>query len=164
MTDKGESSWLELVNGVPQGSILGPLLFTILVSDISSGLKHCKYHLYADDTQIYLRGRVNDIINLIDKINIDLQYIYSFSTDNCLKLNEGKSVFIIIGSKQNLEKIRNYNLPPILINNKPIKRESVVKNLGILIDENMSWESEINKCISTGYLKLKQAFRFKNFL
>jgi hypothetical protein len=55
-------------------------------------------------------------------------------------------------------------LPPIVINNLPIKRESIVKNLGILFDESLTWEAEINKCISSGYCKLKQAFRFKKFL
>jgi hypothetical protein len=65
VTDLGESQWINLANGVPQGSILGPLLFTILISDIAVGLKFCKYHLYADDTQLYISGKVNNISNLI---------------------------------------------------------------------------------------------------
>ena len=48
--------------------------------------------------------------------------------------------------------------------NKPIKRETVVKNLGILFDETMDWDSEIDKSIRNGYMKLRQAYRFKNFL
>ena len=164
LTDKGASSWIHLKNGVPQGSILGPLLFTVLVSDIAANIKHSKYHLYADDTQIYLSGKVSDIHGLIQRINSDLNIISNFSSDNCLKLNEGKSVFIIIGSTSNLTKINEMSLPDIIINNKAIKRESIVKNLGVLIDENMSWEAEISKLISNGYAKLRQAYRFKNFL
>ena len=164
VTENGESSWTELLNGVPQGSILGPLLFTILVSDISNELTFSKYHLYADDTQLYISGKVDKIFEIINKINIDLEKISEFSSNNCLKLNEGKSVYIIIGSRKNIDKLKDLNLPPVLINNKPIKREKVVKNLGILFDETLSWNAEINKCIANGYAKIKQAYRFKNFL
>ena len=164
VTDKGESSWIELLNGVPQGSILGPLLFTILVSDISNEVKHCRYHLYADDTQLYISGKVNEAVNLIQKMNRDLAKISEFSVNNFLRLNEGKSKYIIIGSRPNIKKINDMNLPDISINNKPIEREIVVKNLGILFDQFMSWDAEVSKCISNGYLKLKQAYRFKNFL
>ena len=163
-TDKGDSTWIELLNGVPQGSILGPLLFTILVSDISNEVNFCKYHLYADDTQLYITGKVSEIVKLIKNLNADLERIAGFSENNCLRLNEGKSVYIIIGSKQNITKINELELPEITINNKSIKRETTVRNLGIIFDETMSWDSEINKCISTGYCKLKQAYRCKNFL
>ena len=164
VTDSGTSSWLNILNGVPQGSILGPLLFTILVSDISSGLKHCKYHLYADDTQLYIRGKVENINDLIKKVNKDLAVISDYSVNNCLKLNQGKSVYIIIGSRKNIAKLDEGNLPPIKMNNEIIKRETTVKNLGVLFDQFMSWDSEINKCISNGYLKLRQAYRFSKFL
>ena len=164
VTDKGESKWIELQNGVPQGSILGPLLFTILVSDISKDIKFCKYHLYADDTQLYITGKVHEIVDLIKNLNKDLSRIAEFSENNCLRLNEGKSVFIFLGSNQNIAKINELVLPDIIINGKAIKRETIVRNLGINFNETMSWDSEINKCISTGYGKLKQAYRFKNFL
>ena len=164
VTDKGESTWIDLLNGVPQGSILGPLLFTILVSDISKEIKHCKYHLYADDTQLYISGKVSEVVNLIQKMNRDLDKISEFSVNNFLKLNEGKSKYIIIGSRSNIKKINDMRLPYISINNKPIEREIVVKNLGILFDQYMSWENEVSKCISNGYFKLRQAYRFKNFL
>ena len=164
ITDKGESSWINLINGVPQGSILGPLLFTILVSDISSNIRFCKYHLYADDTQLYITGKLTEINKLIQNLNEDLNRIANFSDNNCLRLNEGKSVFIILGSSYNMAKIKDLVLPPIKINNKNIKRETTVRNLGITFNETMSWDSEINKCISKGYGKLKQAYRCKIFL
>ena len=164
ITDKGESSWINLINGVPQGSILGPLLFTILVSDISSNIRFCKYHLYADDTQLYITGKLTEINKLIQNLNEDLNRIANFSDNNCLRLNEGKSVFIILGSSYNMAKIKDLVLPPIKINNKNIKCETTVRNLGITFNETMSWDSEINKCISKGYGKLKQAYRCKNFL
>lgn len=164
VTEKGNSKWTELSNGVPQGSILGPLLFTVLVSDIASNVHNCKYHLYADDTQIYISGKVEDIKQLINSVNNDLKRLSEFSQNNCLKLNEGKSTYIIIGSIQNISKLNKMNIPNITINNKIIKRETKVKNLGIIFDENLSWNSEIDKTISKGYGKLKQAFSSHNFL
>ena len=164
VTDSGESKWTELKNGVPQGSILGPLLFTILVSDIANSILNCKYHLYADDTQLYISGKVEDIEKLIILLNNDLQRIAEFSINNCLKLNEGKSVFIVIGSNQNISKVNKVKFSDIKINNKKIKRESEVTNLGIIFDENLSWNAEITNTISKGQGKLQQAYRQKKFI
>ena len=163
-TDDETSPWKEMINGVPQGSILGPLLFTILISDIKSVIKNGKYHLYADDTQLYYRCKVSQIPETINKINSDLDNISDFSEQNCLKLNNDKSNYIIIGSHQNLSKVSKMILPTIKMNNKPIERKNHVKNLGIIFDETLSWDKHINKCIGKAYGKLKQTYRFKNFL
>ena len=109
------------------------MLFTILVSDIANGLQHCKYHLYADDTQIYISGKVGEIENLIKLINIDLQTITEFSVNNCLKLNEGKSVFIIIGSKRNIAKVNEYRISDIKVNNKKLKEKLKSKILELFL-------------------------------
>ena len=163
-TDNKTSTWKEMINGVPQGSILGPLLFTILISDIKTVISNGKYHLYADDTQVYYRCKVDNISETINKINLDLDKISNFSEQNCLKLNNDKSNYIIIGSHQNLSKISKMKLPIVKIKNEPIERKNNVKNLGIIFDETLSWDKHINKCIGKAYGKLKQTYRFKNFL
>ena len=91
--DLGESDWINLKNGVPQGSILGPLLFLVLVSDLHESIINGKYHMYADDTQIYYHCKWSEVANVIPKINQDLNRVLNFSTNNCLKLNAEKSFF-----------------------------------------------------------------------
>ena len=162
--DNKESEWCSLINGVPQGSILGPLLFTILLTDIQNVIVHSKHHCYADDTQVFTKCKVEEIENTIENLNNDLNDIAKFSKDNCLDLNAGKSKYIIIGSNANLRSLKTKNLPPIKINYKPIDREIFVKNLGITFDETLSFSKHVNKLVSNAVGKLKHAFRFKNFL
>ena len=120
--------------------------------------------MYADDTQIYYHCKWSQVANVIPKINQDLDQIVNFSTNNCLKLNADKSYFIIIGSKPNMKKLKDTILPPVLLDNDIIECKSCVKNVGVMFDENLSWNSHVNKMISTAYFKLKHSFRFKNFL
>ena len=163
-TESGSSNWKNLSNGVPQGSILGPLLFTILLMDINDTIKHCKFHLYADDTQIYITGNLGEILAMIEKVNSDLNSINEFSMANNLTLNVKKCKYIIIGSSKKIKEIKNINIPQIIIDNKPLKRETELYNLGVLFQENLSWEKHINKSISKAYGKLRTAYRAKNFL
>ena len=164
ITDKGKSTWKFLRNGVPQGSILGPLLFTILISDIGKTIKYCTHHCYADDTQLFLSGKINNIVNLVEKMNHDLNSIARFSNNNFLQLNSNKSTYIIIGSTINLNKLSKVQIPPISINNKLITRNSQVRNLGVIFDETLNFDKHVNTTISKAFFKLKQVYRFKNFL
>ena len=164
ITGSQESSWESVVNGVPQGSVLGPLLFTVLVSDISDAINRGRYHLYADDTQLYYTCKVEDANATISHINSDLENIYNYSKRNYLKLNASKSKYIIIGSRPNLKKLKNTTLDPIKLGPDIIDREYEVKNLGVMFDETFSWTKHVNLITAKSYGKLRHAYRFKKFL
>ena len=95
----------------------------------------------------------------IRDINSDLVRVASYSKSTCLKLNAEKSKFIVIGSRQNLKKLKDTTLDPIKIGNNIIER-----NLGVTFDEELSWIKHVNLSVAKAYGKLRHAYRFKNFL
>ena len=141
--DEDESNWCKLINGVPQGSILGPLLFTILLNDIKDAINYCRHHCYADDTQLFKQTKINEIKECIDKINTDLNNVANFSVNNCLQINAGKSHFIILGTKKKLSELKRVEIPEIKMNHEIISRESEVKNLGVIFDETLSFSKHV---------------------
>ena len=100
----GESIWVTMKNGVPQGSILGPILFLVLVSDLYKSISNGKYHMYADDTQLYYHCRLNQIEATISRMNADLEKLQIFS--KIFSVNHTKSNFIIIlGYRPHISKL-----------------------------------------------------------
>ena len=92
------SKWAAVSIGVPQGSILGPLLFALYVNDLPSVVSHCLLDLYADDTEIHCSD--SDLQMVENCLQSDLTSVVTWLGISCLCLNVDKSTFMLIGSRQ----------------------------------------------------------------
>ena len=130
--------------GIPQGSILGPLLFLLYVNDMPDYLKKTTPYLYADDTQI--SSSSEDIETLIQNLNSDLNNIQMWLLKNKLQHHPTKTKVMFVGSSHNLtNKVGN---TPVLMNNTPIFRTSKYTCLGVDIDEKLTWGEHIETICS----------------
>ena len=125
--------------GVPEGTILGPLLFLIYINDLPNCVSFCQPRMYAGDT--HLTHSSADLHSVQSSLNRDLSNIHKWLLCNKLTLNTTKTEFMLIGSRQKLS-ILSESLE-LLIDNVPIKQVSTTKSLGILIDDNMAWHSHM---------------------
>ena len=87
-----------------------------------------------------------------------------YSEANGLRLNYDKCKFMVIGTKQKIADFNKLNIPPISIDNHILKRETNLKNLGVVFDEYMSWVKHVNKIICRAYGARRSLYRLKNFL
>ena len=159
-----ESSWVKIKNGVPQGSILGPTLFNILVSDMRQIIEFNSSHGYADDVQLKKGTKVEDINDSITEINQDLSSISNYCRNSALTINEKKCHYMIIGTKPALKKVDDLILKDMVINNKIIERVKFARNLGLTYDEVLSWRRHVNILVGRAIAKFKDLNRFKRFL
>ena len=138
------SSKERIVCGVPQGSVLGPLLFSIYVNDMHRSSKEFDFYLFADDTNLLYAEK--DLNKLEVVVNEELLKLCEWLNSNKLSLNVSKSNFVIFHPYQR-KVYREVNLK-ILDNNSEqlvsLERKTYVKYLGVLIDGNLSWKYHIN--------------------
>ena len=137
--NKSESEYKEISCGVPQGSILGPLLFILYINDIEHVSDIIKPILFADDTSLFHSHACFN--TLIQEVNIQLHKFSTWFNTNKLSLNTKKSYFIIFtpnGKKYNISEAE------ININGSKIKHVKCTKFLGITIDEHLDWKVHID--------------------
>lgn len=132
------SAKIESVHGVPQGTVLGPILFTIFINDIVSCMKYSEISLFADDSMIYIIG--NNIQDMLVKINYDINELFEWLCDNSLSINVNKSKAIVFGSRSKVADI-NTNRLDIKIDNRRLDFVSEVKYLGIKLDQSLSFHN-----------------------
>lgn len=123
--------------GVPQGSVLGPILFLLYINDLPNCSDKLTFHLFADDTNIYFSSNNLDLIQ--STLNIELMHVSQWLCANRLALNIEKTNFVIFHSpRKKPDKIISLS-----INNKSVCQTNSVKYLGVLIDSNLSWKPHI---------------------
>lgn len=157
------SSPLPVSRGVPQGSILGPLLYILYSADIVESFKHCKYHMYADDLQIYISCRPPDVLIAVQKINQDLQNVAIWADQNSLVLNPLKSKYMILGSKKSISAMLSAE-PIIVIKGDNIEQVNTATNLGLTMDPELRFEKHIVNCMRNCFYRLKMLYTFRKHL
>ena len=131
---------LTMETGVPQGSVLGPLLFLMYIHDLPNSIKNTRPIMFADDTQIMISS--SDINTITNNLNEDLEHVSNWMTSNKLTLNKSKTEFMIICSKQKLANIQRE--PTLEIGDMVIQRVKSTKSLGLMIDESLSWSAQVD--------------------
>ena len=135
--NNSQSCFKSIKCGVPQGSILGPLLFLLYINDLASVCHSSMPIFFADDTNLFLKG--TDLKLMESEINKELNDISLWLKVNKLSLNIGKTHYMVFHSKNKCSVDMN-----IKIDNNIINRVSYTKFLGIIIDEKLNWKQHIN--------------------
>ena len=158
VSDEVKSEFRKLACGVPQGSVLGPLLYSIYTYDIGNVFQNCKYHIYADDLQIYMHCKITDINECIAKINDDIIRLVNWTNKHGLQLNAAKTQSILVSNKTPME-LEKYN--NVTVNSISVPFSSKVKNLGIIIDDGLSWSPQVSSICQRVYYTLNSLYKFR---
>ena len=153
----GELSGARAVTcGVPQGSLIGPLLFLIYINDLPNCLSEALPRMYADDTSISIAAC--SLPELESALNNELANLHEWLNVNKLSLNIAKTELILIGSRQRLATTIGHSLT-VQIESHENERVPHTKSLGIYIAQNLSWSKHVNattKTVSSGIGALKR--------
>jgi Reverse transcriptase (RNA-dependent DNA polymerase) len=162
---KGNASkWLPIISGVPQGSVLGPRLFNVYINELFQIVRNCDPMGYADDVQLKFHCTFEDLIHGINCVNEDIQIISEWSAARFMQLNPRKTQAIIFGHPNDLKNLNFDLLPNIFVGGVPIPFTTCVKDLGILLDDSLSWSNQVSSLSRKVIGGLYSLNRFKNFI
>ena len=136
------SSWFDVKSGIPQGSVLGPVLFVIYINTMVERVKDSEVYLYADDMKIF--REVNSVEDC-HKLQGDLDNLFDWTKESLLKFHPDKCISMRLGSgkRKTYLPAHTYNM-----NNVPLTHSHAEKDLGVIIDSELNFDSHITSKIN----------------
>ena len=153
------SSYQNVTQGVPQGSVLGPLFYIIYANDLSEVVKKCEIALYADDTVLFTSNP--DFGKATSDLQEDINSLSDWCNNNGIMANTDKTKVMVFGNPTVLKKVSQ---PKIMLNGVPLQVVSEYKYLGVTLDNYLTFNLHVNRIIGSVTAKLKQFQRMRSFL
>lgn len=155
---------LTMLRGVPQGSVLGPLLFTLYTSDMLKNVKTSQAHMYADDTQVYHSFPPRRVNHGIACLSNELALVADWSRSHSLQLNPTKSKYMLMGQRVQITTAKTCQNTRLTIGGDEIPQFENSKNLGVQMDTNLRFADHINKQSRYCYARLKALYKVREYL
>jgi hypothetical protein len=149
--------------GVPQGSVMGPLLFTIYIRPLGHIIEQhqIKFKFYADDLQLYSSFKPIDKDAMIEKLEACVMDVQRWLLDNMLCLNPMKSEFILLGSRSQLKKLVNMS---VKVGEISLQHKDIVRDLGVLLDGSLTFEKHVQTVTRNAFYYLRNIAQAKRML